>query len=218
MICCWSVKGGVGTSVVAAAVAVMGAKGGDDVLLVDLAGDQAAILGVESNGPGLHEWLEAGEAVALDALRRLEIPVGPGLRLLAPGGESPDSSPAHHDRLSVALALTDRPGRRVVVDLGTIDPASSVSSVLAGAGRSVLVTRACYLALRRARPEPGGRGFDVVLVDEPGRALGRLDVARALGVGSVIRVPWEPSIARAVDAGTLTGRVPGPLKKLRALW
>ena len=215
MICCWSVKGGVGTSVVSAAVAVMGARRGDDVLLVDLNGDQAAILGVESEGPGLHEWLEAGEAVAVDALRRLEIPVRPGLRLLAPGGPGP--SDLDHDRLSVALALTDRPGRTIVVDLGMVEPASGRTAVVDSSARSVLVTRACYLGLRRARPELNGRGFDVVLIDEPGRALGRTDVAQALGVQSVVRVPWEPSVARAVDAGTLVARVPGPLRKLSVL-
>lgn len=45
LVVCWLPKGGVGTSVVAAALALRAAADGTETLLVDLAGDQPAILG-----------------------------------------------------------------------------------------------------------------------------------------------------------------------------
>lgn len=215
MVCCWSVKGGVGTSVVAAALAVLTAHRGEDALLVDLSGDQPALLGVDSAGPGLGDWMAAGEDVAVDALRRLEIEVAPNLCLLTAGGTQ--LAQLDVDRLGVALALTNRPGRTTVVDLGVVGPDDSGSRVISTAGRSVLVTRACYLALRRAQNLPDGIDHRVVLIDEPGRALGRRDVAQALGVAAVCCISWDPAVARAVDAGTLTARVPAALRRLARL-
>ena len=60
----WSAKGGVGTSVVAAATALMSAADGVATLLVDLDGDQPAILGLaSSSGPGVGDWLDAGASI-----------------------------------------------------------------------------------------------------------------------------------------------------------
>jgi hypothetical protein len=201
--------------VVAAALAVVSANRGQESLIVDLAGDQAALLGVEAGGPGLSDWIAAGDDVAVEALRRLEIAVTPNLGLLSWGGEGRPTS--HLERLSVAIALTERPGRVTVVDLGVMGPDDPGWSILRTAERSVLVTRGCYLALHRARALTGERDFRVVLVDEPGRALGRRDVAHALGVDEVERVAWEPAVARAVDAGTLTARLPQALRRLGRL-
>jgi hypothetical protein len=214
LVCCWSVKGGVGTSVVAAAAAVMLAHRGEDALIVDLAGDQPSVLGVDPGGPGLCDWLAAGEDVAVDALGRLEIPVVANLALLAWAGNG--RTGVDPDRLSVALALANRPARTTVVDLGVVGPDDPLATLMATADRSMLVTRACYLALRRGRNLPAG-DHEVVLVAEPGRALSRGDVARALGVEAVHRVPWDPAVARAVDAGTLASRLPLALRRLEKL-
>ena len=82
---CWSPKGGSGTSVVAAALAVQTAAAGRECLLVDLAGDQPAILGLPStDGQGLTDWLTAPD-VPVDALRSLELPVADRLRILPRG-------------------------------------------------------------------------------------------------------------------------------------
>jgi hypothetical protein len=59
---CWSPKGGSGTSVVAAAIALQAAAEGHDTLLVDLAGDQAAVCGVEA-GDGIGDWFAAAADV-----------------------------------------------------------------------------------------------------------------------------------------------------------
>ena len=69
LIACWSVKGGVGTTVVAAALASSLAHLYADVggsLLVDLAGDMPTALGLPEPGdPGLTGWTRAG-AVTTD--------------------------------------------------------------------------------------------------------------------------------------------------------
>jgi hypothetical protein len=84
--------------------------------------------------------------------------------------------------------------------------------VLRAAGSSLFVTRACYLALRRAL-RVGVDADGVVLLAEPGRALGRRDVADLLGLPVVGVVEADPAVARAVDAGTLVRRVPPTLAR-----
>ena len=148
---CWSLKGGSGTTVVAAGLALsIQRRIGRPVLLVDLAGDLPAALGLpEPTGPGVAEWLAAGPAVPPDALARLEEPVAPGLALLHRGaGPLP---PATGGLLVQVLASS---GREVVVDCGTLPaggPGSVAEQLAAEASRSLLVTRPCYLAVRRTR-------------------------------------------------------------------
>ena len=57
----------------------------------------------------------------------------------------------------------------------------------------------------------------IVLIDEPSRALGRRDVATALALPVVAVVPFDPAIARAVDAAAVVvgTRAPGPGARLR---
>ena len=58
LIACWSVKGGVGTTVVAASLAVLLARAAPQgVLLVDLGGDAAVMFGREDEGRGIEDWL-----------------------------------------------------------------------------------------------------------------------------------------------------------------
>ena len=81
--------------------------------------------------------------------------------------------------------------------------------------RSLLVTRSCYVALRRVRLAPV-RPSGVVLVTEPGRVLSRDDVAAAAEAPVVAEVPLDPQVARLVDSGLLAGRLPRSLHPLRA--
>jgi hypothetical protein len=92
----------------------------------------------------------------------------------------------------------------VVVDagLGLPHPALCGDHV-----QSLLVTRPCYLALRRA-VMLDGRPTGVVLVNEPSRALGAPDIARTLGAPVVAEVAYDPQVFRAVDAGLLAARLP----------
>jgi MinD superfamily P-loop ATPase len=210
LVACWSVKGGVGTTVVAAAVALHLAQGdAPGVVLADLAGDAPAVLGLpEPASPGLAGWLSAGAQVPADALARLEIEVAPGLRLLARG-----SGPLLPGRAEVLAAVLDRSPRTSVVDCGRAG--GPVASALIGrAQQSLLVTRPCYVALRRAMQSPV-RPTGVVVVNEPGRVLSSADVERAAKAPVVAEVQVDPSVARLVDAGLLTGRLPRSLDPLR---
>lgn len=208
LIACWSAKGGSGTTVVAAALGLLHRRGHPGgVLLVDLAGDLPAVLGLaEPEGPGLAGWSDAGDEVPVDALARLEIPVGDGVSLLPRGRGEVDPS-----RGDVLAALLGADGRVVVADCGT-GPTGAALAVAAGATRCVLVTRPCYLSLRRAV----GASLvpsEIVLVGEPGRALDRHDVEHALGAPVRHEVPVDPAVARAVDAGLLAARLPRTLER-----
>ena len=75
--------------------------------------------------------------------------------------------------------------------------------------RNLLVTRYCYLALRRTVAMCGPGDIDgIIAIVEPGRALNGRDAARAIGAPIVAELPYDPSIARAVDAGLLAARTP----------
>lgn len=91
----------------------------------------------------------------------------------------------------------------VVIDCGTNDDVSGANVIL--------VTDLSYVSLRRAIGSPyleqcTPRG--IVLVAEAGRALTEHDVEACTGLTVLARLPRDPSIARASDAGLLAGRSP----------
>ena len=204
----WSAKGGSGTTVAVAALALVLARrhqGG--ALCVDLAGDVPAVLGLpEPNGPGVAGWLGAGEEVAVDALARLEVDAGEGLRLLPRGGGR-----LAGDRGEVLASVLSVDPRPVVVDCGTA-PRGAARTVAAAATVSLLVTRPCYLALRRAASPPL-RPSGVILVHEDGRALRRADVEQVVGAPVRAELRADVAVARAVDACLLAARLPRSLQR-----
>jgi hypothetical protein len=205
LISCWSVKGGSGTTVVAAAMALALARSAPTAL-VDLGGDQPIALGIpEPEGFGLADWLSAGPDVPAAALDRIAVPAAPGLTLFPRGAPL---GPGTGEGLVSVLA--DR--GTVVADCGVIDPDRPSWAVAAQAQQSLLVIRPCYLALRRALTFPL-RPSGIVLVKEPGRALRREDLEDALGVPVRAEVPWDETVARAVDAGLLAARLPRSLHR-----
>lgn len=226
LIALWSPKGGCGTTVVATALALI-ARSASDVLLVDLAGDVPVVLGLpdpaqrspgerspaeRAGRPGVADWLGASHDVPTDALARLEIEVAPGLRLL-PCGSRPEWTGAA-EVAARADVLTERlaqDGRTVVVDCGRAERGAPLA-VAAGATVSLLVMRPCYVALRRALDAPV-RPSGVVLVTEPQRAITRADVEAVLDVPVTAEIAHDATIARAVDAGLLAGRLPRPLQR-----
>lgn len=210
MIVCWSAKGGSGTTVVAGALALtLAARTADDVTLVDAAGDIPAVLGAaEPSGLGLGDWLANPDAPA-EAVANLVVPCADRIGVVPRGTIEPRATGAGSARLAeLATALRDR---TVVVDAGS--GASVFLDLIAVARTSLLVVRPCYLALRRA-VALGGRADGIILLSEPGRALGRRDVESVLGAPVVAEVPVEPSLARAVDAGLLATRIPRSLSSV----
>ncbi len=204
----WSVKGGTGTTVVAAVAAVVRARR-SSTLLVDRRGDVPAVLGVpDPAGPGVGDWC-ASAGSPPEALTRLEVPVQQHLALL-PAGRRGAAPPARAAELAARL---EQDRRAVVVDLGVPDVDEPDPP-----GRSLLVVRPCYLALKRACRSP--RRIDaVVVVLDAGRALGARDVAAALDRPLAATVEVDPAVARAVDAGLLLRRPPGAIgRSVARLW
>jgi hypothetical protein len=211
LVTCWSVKGGSGTTVVAATLALIAAERRGSTWLVDLAGDSPAALGApEPAGPGIGDWLGAPPSVAGDAIARLAVPISPGLSLL-PWGGGRRCAPERWTQFTETLVAR---GETTVVDAGTGPPPDPLR---AASQHDVLVVRPCYLALRRvaalATPPRA-----IVLVEEPGRALRRHDVEHAAGAPVVAEVPWDPCVARAVDAGLLAGRLPRSVRGALSGW
>lgn len=221
LITCWSVKGGSGTTVVASSLALLAAHFGFDTCLVDLAGDAPASLGMsEPSGPGIGHWLSAAPNVPAASLHHLEVPLTDQLRLLplgqpigpslsessgASSGHALDAHPAYRTELIEYLADSDR---TFVVDGGSrgLHP-----GIRRAATHDVLVLRGCYLALRRAvqlAQAPSG----IVFINEPGRALRRPEVERASGAPIIAEIPWDPVVARSIDAGLLASRLPRSLR------
>jgi hypothetical protein len=206
---CWSTKGGSGTTVVAAAIALVLARvRSDEVVLVDLCGDLPGVLGLpEPDGPGVSEWLAAGETVPADGLNRIEVDGAAGVTLVPRGGDPLDRP----ERAEVLASVLAGDTRSVVVDCGRVDTNDVHRVLAASATTSLLVTRACYLALRRAVAVPL-RPSGVVVLREGWRVLEPNDVAHVIGAPVVAEVPHDPAVARAVDAGLLAGRLPRGLE------
>lgn len=205
----WSAKGGSGTTVISVTLAAeLGRAHASGALLVDLGGDVPAVGGLADPATGVTDWLaqpEAGPA----ALERLEVPLGrEPVHVVALGGGASWSP----DRDVALRNLLEADARPVVVDVGTVRPGTDASidrlrRLVADHGSSRLVTRGCYLALRRAAAL-GFRPSSVVLVREAGRSLDRHDIRAVLGVAVAAEVDVDPRVARAVDAGRAPGACP----------
>jgi hypothetical protein len=222
LIALWSPKGGSGTSVAAAALALVSAAR-SETRLADLADDQPAILGLpplpgqteqlscSAVDQGLTGWLAAGPSAPTEWLDKMAVPVVPNLSLLpcGPGGPMGGSPEA-----GAALAVALRDSGIVVLDAGSSGGATggALDGLLEVADATLMVIRPCYLALRRAVGDPRlARTTGAILVEDAGRALDAADVAAVVGVPVVGRVPVRAEIARAVDAGVLRDRLPSPL-------
>ena len=205
LIAYWAAKGGSGATVVAAAHGLAAAASGP-TLVVDLDGDLPSVLGVPEAETGIAQWSAAGADVPADALDRISVPVTPNLRLVTRGRGRLDPA-----RADVLAALLRSSPRTVVVDCGS-RPGRTGRAVARAADRSILVTRACYVAIRRQQ-EHDLAPTEIALVREPQRALRADDVEAALGAPVRTTIPFEPAISRAVDAGLLRSRMPRSLAR-----
>lgn len=213
---CWSVKGGSGTSTVAASLAML-ERGGS--LLVDLCGDSAALFGLDTAAAvGLSEWFASNAAAA--SLSTLCVPVGNNDALLLPCttrlAYSDDVNAERYGELNSWLREQSA-ARPVIVDAGTASEPVVASLLADVSNRSILVLRPCFLAIRRA-VSLSVRVDGIVMVREEGRSLSNTDIEAATGVPVVAEVMIDPAIARAIDAGLLNTRLPRLLRRsLRVL-
>jgi hypothetical protein len=214
LVCFWSPKGGSGTSVIAAAAALVLAREGP-TRLADIDGDQPAVLGLAAEPEqGLRDWLVTGPEAPTEALDRIAIEAGRGLVLL-PAGEGDVGLASAEAGAALGVALQADP-RTTVVDVGVLGFGRSpaLHALVEVADASVIVVRGCYLALRRSvRIDVGADATGAVFVDEGGRALGAHDVANVLGVPVLATVGLRATTARAIDAGVLTTRLPDALAR-----
>lgn len=203
---CWAAKGGSGASVIAASLGLSLPR---PVVLVDLAGDLPAVLGIpEPSGPGVHDWL-ASDAPT-EQLHDLTVGVTgdvDGNVTLVPSGSGRYHADAERWDALVSALTSD--GLALVIDAGTGPPPAELHDLV---DRSLLVTRPCYLALRHAVASPV-HPTGVVVVSEPGRSLRTTDIETAIGAPVVATVAYDPAVARAVDAGLLAGRLPRVIQR-----
>lgn len=211
MIVCWSVKGGSGTTVVASTLALMrAAESQRGALLVDLAGDAPAVLGMaEPSGPGVSDWFSNRDYGSRMTLQSIAVQATANLQVIARGSKpasTSETSEINFIELCAALKTFDLP---IIIDAGCGQPSPDL---LAHANSSLLVTRPCYLSLRRAAQlsvSPTG----IVLINEAGRALGKHDIEAVIGAPVVAEISFDSAIARAVDAGLLASRIPTIMSK-----
>ena len=205
---CHAAKGGSGTTIVACLRAI---ESPGPVLVVDLEGDVPGMLGLpEPERPGVVDWLGSNAPIA--HLDDLLLEVTPNALLLPATGVGSQSS----TRSAIATSRAERwdelfdwftewghdTGGAIVIDAGTTAlPATFVEQCPS----RWLITRACYLSLRRATrlavPPTG-----IVVVDEPGRALRHRDIETSIRAPIIATIPWDIRVARSVDAGLLSAR------------
>ena len=202
-----SPKGGTGTSVVAASLAIVSSSS-SPTLLVDLAGDQAAILGLPQPPIGLSDWANSMTYREFDEIISL---CHDNLYLAPTGTFDFETLNANAwDKFLRALSLKHSEGYNIIVDLGRADIPLALRKIV---DTCYLVTRPCYLALRRAVDlETAFSG--VIVVNEPDRVLTSRDVESVLKLKCVAEIPYTSEISRRVDSGLLKSRLPMTLQSV----
>ena len=202
-----SPKGGTGTSVVAASLAIVSSSS-SPTLLVDLAGDQAAILGLPQPPIGLSDWANGMTYREFDEIISL---CHDNLYLAPTGTFDFETLNANAwDKFLRALSLKHSEGYNIIVDLGRADIPLALRKIV---DTCYLVTRPCYLALRRAVDlETAFSG--VIVVNEPDRVLTSRDVESVLKLKCVAEIPYTSEISRRVDSGLLKSRLPMTLQSV----
>ena len=171
-------------------------------LLVDTGTDLPAVLGIrEADRPGLADYLTDTNITLADIVT----PVAENLDLITRGNQPAEYTAANYGLLTGGLGHYD-----TVI----IDAAPDAHEWVRHADTSVLVTRPCYLALRHATGQR--RPDHLVVITEPGRALDTGDIEAVTGTPISAVIGHDPHIARAVDAGTLTARLPRSLARALA--
>jgi hypothetical protein len=163
---------------------------------------------VPADHRGIGEWLAAGPTTPASAIESFALDDCAAFSLVPAGSATSTSDGAGEAGAALAVVLRDDP-RISVLDAG-LAVAPDARSLVELADLSLLVVRACVLALRGAydRHDLVQATSGLLLVDEPHRSLHARDVAELAGRPIFGTVPCVPEIARAVDAGLLLARAP----------
>ena len=199
-----SPKGGSGTSVVTASLAIVSSSS-TPTLLVDLAGDQAAIMGLPEPPVGINDWTNGMTHREFDEIL---IACNDNLQL-APFGSSAVEifSTSAWGNLARELMQRESNGVNIIIDFGQGDLPLAFNKLT---DMHFMVTRPCYLSLRRAvNIEQKFSG--VIVVQEHDRVLTTSDVESVMKLKCVAEVPYSSEISRRVDSGLLKSRLPVPL-------
>ncbi len=215
LVVCWSPKGGSGTSVVVTGLALSARARHPSrpTYIVDLDGDVPAIAGCGDPVTGLSEWITQPSLFSLDDVL---LEISPNLFVI-PRGHSPlpEVTSSAWSRLALELGPRSENGAAIVVDCGRDPIAHELRTAVS---RHILITRPCYLSLRRSRLFENS--FDsVIVIEESHRVLTSADVQSVLGVPIAARIPLTSDIARRVDAGVIISRPPRQLlDALSPIW
>lgn len=111
--------------------------------------------------------------------------------------------------------VTDTVTMRLVTDADGFDDSNtdlvmSTDAAIPG-WDNILVTRLCYLALRKAVAAEW-KPSSIIVIREPGRALDVKDAERCLARSAVAIIDVDPAVARSIDAGLLAARMPSSLR------
>lgn len=193
-----SSKGGNGTTVTAASFALLSAQRNSPTILIDLCGDIPAVIGLtEPAGTGINDWLNETCTQTFADLMQQCPPVADNLIVIHRGSPYVEGQPRWAELADALRSLS----HNVVIDAGITFVPDSVRHAVT---TTTLVTKPCYLSLRRATNM--ARPTNVILIKEESRALTQRDVSHVLGVPVVAEIPYQAAISRTVDAGLLPNR------------
>lgn len=118
--------------------------------------------------------------------------------------------------------VNDKVTMRLIADADAFDDSNidlimSTDAAIAG-WDNILVTRLCYLALRKAVAATAVLPTSIIVIKEPMRALDVKDAERCVSRPAIAIVNLDPAVARSIDAGLLSARMPsslrGPIERL----
>ena len=199
-------KGGAGATTAAVVAADVANRSGHEVVLVDLTGDIAAILGCSSELPGVSDSLQrrsdptgyfvdlrlASEASTVNGAPR------PALRML-PRGTGALPGPEAFAWYAMWSQLDDYRAL-IVADAG--QGIHAIEMLRHAPLRKSLVTTTCSQSVTRATSLRTGV-HDVVVREQPGTVRNRSDAENDIGRKAAAGIPWNRAIARRADAGML---------------
>lgn len=222
----WAPKGGAGASVISAHLAACMASAGKNCLLMDLDlhhGDQASILGAESETKTVLDLLRVGDELSAPMVQNLAWAHPSGLKVILSPGRAGEAELVKPSDISRVIRTVREVADHLVLDVpSTLNELSL--AVLHEASTIVLVVTPDLLGLRRAQAAVNtlrssgieSSRFHPVLNQAGGPDISNRDLSQVLELGKATKVNGEFRIYRATNRGELSAscsRMVGPLAK-----